>query len=334
VTSDIADVKFIDENGNVNNDRVFAYGVDATMNAKAFDRTTGKEITGGTMTYFYTGIQTDGQVYYGDKAPTYPGAYTVIAIFVGENKTDIGTGVGALAIEQKNSDFALYDNTVTYDGNEHFVKVTDSVGFQHIYVVVDADNNVNVILPKDWNVNTTDAMKTVEDLVKAIKGLEVPAELAPYYADFVKELNNVIAEIDKEIDVKSVMINGKMPIEVGEYDVYGLAFGKADYKVVADSAVLVIEAVEEDEPETPKDPEEPKDPTNPEDPKDPTDPEDPTKPSDPKDPEDDKDDDKDDNDSPQTGDNTNLGLWIGLASASLIGIIALLFVSRKRKSNN
>lgn len=336
VTSDIVNVKFFDENGNVNHDRIFAYGEDASMKAKAFDRNTNEEITKGTMTYFYTGLQTDGQVYYGKTAPTYPGAYTVIALFIGDNGTDVGTAVAALVIEQKDSDFALYDDTVIYDGNEHFVKVTDTVGFEHIYVVVDSNNNVNVILPKDWNIETIDAMGTVENFIKMIHHIEIPEELSSYYNDFIKELNTLINEIDAEIDINSVIINGKMPVEIGEYDVYGIAFGKADYKIVVDNATLTIKDVTPETPDEPETPEEPKDPTEPEDPTEPSEPEnpeDPTEPENPTEPDDDKDDDKDENDSPQTGDNSNLGLWIGLASASLIGIVAILFVSRKKKNN-
>ena len=36
-------------------------------------------------------------------------------------------------------------------------------------------------------------------------------------------------------------------------------------------------------------------------------------------------------DSPQTGDNSHLGLWISLAGASLLALMALAFVSKKQK---
>ena len=38
VTKDIVNVHFVDENGNINHERLFAYGADATMNAYAFDK--------------------------------------------------------------------------------------------------------------------------------------------------------------------------------------------------------------------------------------------------------------------------------------------------------
>lgn len=77
-------------------------------------------------------------------------------------------------------------------------------------------------------------------------------------------------------------------------------------------------------PTDPTDPDESTDPTDPEDPTDPddpTDPEDPTDPTDPKDPT-----------SPETGDNSNLTLWIVLMVLSFAGIIVTLLTGRRMKA--
>ena len=90
--------------------------------------------------------------------------------------------------------------------------------------------------------------------------------------------------------------------------------------------------------EKPTDPTDPTDPTTPTDPTDPAGPTDPTTPTDPADPADPTDPAKPEQqgkpseqiESPQTGDSSNMALWIGLMLASCGGVLGMLFYKRKK----
>ena len=70
--------------------------------------------------------------------------------------------------------------------------------------------------------------------------------------------------------------------------------------------------------------EKPTDPTTPTDPTDPTDPAKPEQPGKP----------SEKTESPQTGDNSNMFLWIGLLAASGAGAVGMTLYSRKKKEQN
>ena len=90
--------------------------------------------------------------------------------------------------------------------------------------------------------------------------------------------------------------------------------------------------------EKPTDPTDPTDPTTPTDPTDPAGPTDPTTPTDPADPADPTDPAKPEQqgkpseqiESPQTGDSSNMALWISLMLASCGGVLGMLFYRRKK----
>ena len=77
-----------------------------------------------------------------------------------------------------------------------------------------------------------------------------------------------------------------------------------------------------DEPDDPDDPDEPGKPTDPDDPDEPTTPTEPDEPDKPNPPKD---------DTPQTGDTTNLALWIGLLAISATGFTATLVLGKKKR---
>ena len=91
--------------------------------------------------------------------------------------------------------------------------------------------------------------------------------------------------------------------------------------------------------EKPTDPTDPTDPTTPTDPTDPAGPTDPTTPTDPADPADPTDPAKPEQqgkpseqiESPQTGDSSNMMLWIGLMLASCGGVIGMAVYSKRKK---
>ena len=88
----------------------------------------------------------------------------------------------------------------------------------------------------------------------------------------------------------------------------------------------------------PTDPTDPTDPTTPTDPTDPAGPTDPTTPTDPADPADPTDPAKPEQqgkpseqiESPQTGDSSNMALWISLMMVSCGGVLGMLFYKRKK----
>ena len=90
--------------------------------------------------------------------------------------------------------------------------------------------------------------------------------------------------------------------------------------------------------EKPTDPTDPTDPTTPTDPTDPAGPTDPTTPTDPADPADPTDPAKPEQqgkpseqiESPQTGDSSNMALWISLMMVSCGGLLGMLFYRRKK----
>ena len=74
---------------------------------------------------------------------------------------------------------------------------------------------------------------------------------------------------------------------------------------------------------------EPVEPTEPTDPTDPTTPTDPTEPTDPAKPEQ-QGKPSGQTESPQTGDSSDMALWIGLMLASCGGVLGMLFYRRKK----
>lgn len=79
---------------------------------------------------------------------------------------------------------------------------------------------------------------------------------------------------------------------------------------------------EPDAPDQPNDPDTPDDPNTPDDPDDPDQPQNPGQPGTPDTPKD---------DIPQTGDTTNLALWIGLLALSGTGLTATLIIGKKKR---
>ena len=90
-----------------------------------------------------------------------------------------------------------------------------------------------------------------------------------------------------------------------------------------------LEPVEPTEPTDPTDPTTPTDPTEPTDPTDPTTPTDPTEPTDPAKPEQ-QGKPSGQTESPQTGDSSDMALWIGLMLASCGGVLGMLLYRRKK----
>ena len=251
VAADIVKVQFVDQNGKENNDRVFAYGEDATMHAVALDRTTGEVEENGTMSYLYLGLQANGEMYNSNVAPTRPGVYTVIAMFIGSDEMNVGAAVGALVIEPINPEFYAEDNTVQYDGNEHKVLIYDKTGMNRIFVIVDENGNMNVVVPNILHTGTLAAGATVNELLTQLKGMkpanmpEIPEELTSYYSDLESTVKDAVEQMKKQYNVKSVSLNAPFPSEIGVYQFTVIGFKDAEHKLATSKATLTIDCEHE-----------------------------------------------------------------------------------------
>lgn len=247
VAADIVNVQFVDKNGNVNSDRVFDFGEDATMNAVAFDRVTGEVETNGSMTYLYMGMQANGEFYRDTKAPARPGAYTVIAVFIGNDEMNVGAAVGALVINPIEPSFTAADKTVQYDGNEHKVDLQDDAGMQHAYLIVDQDGNINLVLPEVIADLMTGQAATLNEVLEQLEKIDLeklasklPKELVEYYDNYVSAVKMKLGELKKEYGVNAVSINGAFPSEIGVYEFHIIGFKNLEYQLGMTHATLTI----------------------------------------------------------------------------------------------
>lgn len=259
VVTGVVDVVFIDENGDVNNDRVFTYdGEGHGMKAYAFERGTTEykiENALGEATVRYLGVATSGTVYNSDKAPTDVGAYTVLATYADAKQITIGAAVGALAITPAESKLDMLDVTLCPDNYtvEDLYTVTPA-GLHVFTVIVDKDNNVNVILPElpgidaveTFTIPLGDQKACMKDIFNKLPA-EAKAALIAAYAgsklDLPAELQAIIDELE---NVGNVTVNGALPTELGTYKTYGLTFGR-NYGVSTDSGVLTLAHTPSDE---------------------------------------------------------------------------------------
>lgn len=242
VAADIMNVEFIDKDGNANPDQIFNFGEDATMHAIATDRN--GTIKNGTMTYLYAGVQTNGEFYRGTKAPTRPGAYTVIALFIGENEMNVGAGVGTLVIKPIPIDFQAQDTTVPYDGNEHTVISNSDI--DKAYLVMDVHGNLNIILPPELCDGSFTTEVTINNLLTQLDQMYteyvciLPEKAANAYIELITQIKTAINQAKDDCKIKSITINGAFPIEVGQYKFFIFGFKDTEHEVKTSQATLTI----------------------------------------------------------------------------------------------
>lgn len=247
LAADIVNVQFVDAQGNVNNERVFEYGQNAAMNAVAFDRVTGEVETDGAMTYLYMGMQANGEFYQSNHAPTRPGAYTVIALFMGTDELNVGAAVGTLVINQIDVDFYTEDYTVVFDGEEHMIAIMDNTGMQHILVIVDENGVMNLIIPESlMNTAAPAPVDALSDILDTIEGIlagnvnDIPEELVEYYNTLKATVEDTIAQLKAEYNVQDVVMNAPLPSERGVYRVAVIGFKDMEHKIAVSKATLTI----------------------------------------------------------------------------------------------
>ena len=246
VVPELVDIIFVDENGNENNDRIFTYdGTSHPMSAVAYDEE-GKELTSVDINYKYFGFMANGEYYYSSDAPVNSGVYSVVALYANDDNTLVGISVGSLAIKPAKADFSTEDVWVNYDGNPHFIKLNNPLGFEYISVITDEYGNINIVFPENWNVDSLDMKGKFDDVSEKLEKIEnaIPEEVKNYYSSTFEELNAAIYEVFEGIDIVTVSINAELPVEVGKYKINVIAFGESNYAVAVSESVLEIHAHE------------------------------------------------------------------------------------------
>ena len=99
----------------------------------------------------------------------------------------------------------------------------------------------------------------------------------------------------------------------------------------AETGFVISNSHTPDIPDTPDDPDKPEDPDDPDTPDTPTTPDDPDNPEQPQNPGQPETPDTPKDNTPQTGDTTNLALWVALLAISGTGLIATLIIGKKKR---
>lgn len=223
IVPNMAQVVFVDENGNVNADRHFTYdGAQKAMKAALLVDGAIVEPAEGILTVTYSGVQTNGKVYeVTETAPKHAGAYTVVASYRNYNSegstTAIGGALGAMVIEPAKSTISVTGGNVQYDGKEHTAEIIVNEGklnadytlfSGHVGVDADIDKlgveaftaNVHVDMPK-WLYDVLSETEAVRDGVNG-------AYLADFISSYKDELlSKIPVDVLAELGVEQASID-------------------------------------------------------------------------------------------------------------------------------
>ena len=213
-------VKFVDENGNENDERIFEYdGTAKSMSAVAYDMD-GNALTDGEMSYTYIGMEGDYELYRSSEAPVNAGAYSVIATYTERDENGkligIGSATGVMVIRKTELNFDIVDTTVIYDGQAHFADIVTDAETDYLAVIY-GDGKLNIVFPEDLQyvvdlLPTEDytAINIAEEFVKAADKV---------VNEKVKAALNEIAAYIAGYGETGVVINGKLPVNAGSYEI-------------------------------------------------------------------------------------------------------------------
>ena len=212
-----ATIEFVDENGNVNNERLFTFdnkqhGMDIRVTVD------GKVVENPDLIVTYVGAQSNLEVYKSSEAPVHTGVYAVTALYTARDAQDrvvtLGAAAGTLVIEPAKSTTEVSNKIHTYDGAAinvaDMVKVSSAVkGIAPNATIISAAVNtdgtfsenlagaitgsINVDLPA-W----VDAY--IAKSTKLADGVTVAGALAE-----IKKLEAELAEIGEELEVLSAL---------------------------------------------------------------------------------------------------------------------------------
>lgn len=263
VIADLVDVKFIDENGNENNDRIFTYdGTPKAMTAKAFDRDS-NELDSSNITYYYIGIEGDAEGYYSSEAPTAAGVYTVTAVYLDDDHIHAGAAVGAMVIAPADAEVNV-DNVVhTYDGNAVNVinmieKTPDDAKMTVIVAGIDVngdfsengfaavDGVVNVDFPARVDKVLANVIPdaytngvTVKTFVQALEKAKSALESAGIDTTAIDDIIEMLSAMPDSVTLTFKETSEINPAAIGAY-VVAAVITDPDYKADADIGTLFI----------------------------------------------------------------------------------------------
>lgn len=249
VAPQVYGVTFVDGTANPNADQLFTYDGNPHAMGVLVTNPGGNPI-GCTLegpirnlTVTYIGIEGDGKGYCSTEPPTAAGVYSAVAVYAERDANGgllyAGAAVGAMAIQPANAEFAVVDTEVEYDGNEKFPEITNPDNLPCILsVVVDSEGNVNVIVPDSWNVGER-VIDNVDGAVETLVGILENAAAGVQNED-CKAAFEKLAEVLGKLEIKSLSINGKKPVDVGVYQVHVIGFGDANLVPAYGSGTLKI----------------------------------------------------------------------------------------------
>ena len=123
VAPQLVDVKFVDENGNVNNDRLFTFDGQPHAMAVAVNGTV--TVPGNGLTVTYYGVRSNGELYNSTETPVHAGTYTAMAVYAQRNAagnvTAMGMDVGAMVIQPAKAIIAVDNGHHIYNGQPYDV---------------------------------------------------------------------------------------------------------------------------------------------------------------------------------------------------------------------
>lgn len=257
--------------------------------------------------------------------------------------TESFAGEGALiSIEHEHTDYndnvhhyfssarVKEDGTITFR-NRHgfsiFTFTVDTTAGLDDLQVRDASTGTELVYPLDPEFDT-DVLEYEVKVPNYVS--EVQVQPTVDVEDLVITVNGVV--------VTSGDWSGNIPLEVGKNVITVKVSDGDDESSLYDNVYTII--IYRAAPNTPENPgvvEEPEEPDNPDNPDNPDKPDSPEKPETPEAPESPSTSDKTDtpngsHNSPQTGDNSHLGMWLTLLFLSAAGMLVVVFFNRKRKS--
>lgn len=249
VAPQVYGVTFVDGAANPNADQLFAYDGNPHAMGVLVTNPGGNPI-GCTLegpienlTVTYIGIEGDGKGYCSTEPPTAAGVYSAVAVYAERDANGgllyAGAAVGAMAIQPATAEFAVVDTVVKHDGNEKFPEISNPDNLPYILsVVVDSEGSVNVIVPDSWNVEER-VIGNVDDALATLVGILENAASGVQNED-CKEAFEKLAEVLGKVEIKSLSVNGKKPVDVGVYQVHAIGFGDANLVPAYDSGTLEI----------------------------------------------------------------------------------------------
>lgn len=231
-----------------------AHGLTATVTDN-----NGAVISGAVAKLYYTGIQSNGALYYSENAPTESGYYTVVAAYVSADKSVAGAAVTTLTIQPAASSISVDDKVVTYNGeavdiNSLIHKTPDEADV----AIMMAGLNV---AGGDWSsitgVVNIDLPDYVDEVLKDIvpdayaDGLNLAsvqqkvAELQQTMTDAgldASYLDGLVSLLDKLPDAVTVTLKAQSevnPTDMGAYLISASVFDP-NYEFKTDTGVVVI----------------------------------------------------------------------------------------------